>query len=172
MQHQTPMSDHPAPVRVLKFGGTSVADAPRIRRVVELTLDEIAAAPDARFVVVVSALGGVTELLVRAARTAAAGGDGHEALLETIEGRHRSALEGALDPERQEEVGRCVEAWTEETRETLRGIALVRECTPRMLDRVLSLGERVSCALVAAAFRTAGAEAEAVDAREMLRTDD
>lgn len=166
------MSDHPAPVRVLKFGGTSVADAPRIRRVVELTLDEIAAAPDVRFVVVVSALGGVTELLVRAARTAAAGGDGHEALLETIEGRHRSALEGALDPERQEEVRRCVDAWTEEARETLRGIALVRECTPRMLDRVLSLGERVSCALVAAAFRTAGAEAEAVDAREMLRTDD
>ncbi|MEX2467217.1 MAG: bifunctional aspartate kinase/homoserine dehydrogenase I [Gemmatimonadota bacterium] len=160
------------PYRVLKFGGSSLADSDRIRRVADIVRSERDEARDTRFVVVVSALGGVTERLAEAARSAAAGDPACEALLDRIDARHRSALEAVVPPGEREDLSHTVSRWTTEIRELLTGIAMVRECTPRTLDRVLSLGERVSSALVAAAFRASGMEAEAVDARDLLITDD
>jgi aspartokinase/homoserine dehydrogenase 1 len=164
------MSQNTVPYRVLKFGGTSIADADRIRGVVEIVRREREAAPHVRFVVVVSALGGVTELLSRAARSAASGGpdDG----LATVERRHREAVEGLASPAEAGELGASIDRWTGEAREVLEGIGLVRECTPRMLDRVLSLGERVSSALVAAAFRSAGHGAKTLGPQDLLVTND
>ena len=160
-----------APLRVLKFGGTSVADPQRVRGVVELVRAEQEAAPHVRFVVVVSAFGGVTELLGRAARAAESGGAGREVLQQVVD-RHREML-GAVAPAAERgELAASVDGWTDDVRDILGGIELVKECTPRMLDRVLSLGERVSSLLVASAFRSAGMEAEAVPVEDLLVTDD
>lgn len=159
------------PLRVLKFGGTSIADPQRVRGVVELVRAEQEAAPHVRFVVVVSAFGGVTQLLGRAARVAEAGGSGREVLQDVVD-RHREMLGSVAPVAERGELAGSVDGWTEDVRDILGGIELVKECTPRMLDRVLSLGERVSSLLVASAFRSAGVEAESVPVEDLLLTDD
>ncbi|MDZ7778789.1 MAG: bifunctional aspartate kinase/homoserine dehydrogenase I [Gemmatimonadota bacterium] len=158
--------------RVLKFGGSSVADADRIRNVVDIVRAESAEAPDTRFVTVVSALGGVTEALAGAARSAVDGGGNHEAALDVVADRHEAVLEALAPPAERDELRAVIAEWTNRTREVLSGISLVNEYTPRMLDRVLALGERVASELVAAAFRKAGLPAVALDARDLLVTDD
>ena len=165
------MTRHTPPFRVLKFGGSSVADAERILRVVEIVSADRSSAPEVRFVVVVSALGGVTELLTRAAR-AAESGAGAGDLMDIIDRRHRETLSACASESDRVALESRLDGWTTEVRDVLSGIALVRECTPRMLDRVLSLGERVSSVCVAAAFRAGGVEAEAVPAEDLLVTDD
>jgi aspartokinase/homoserine dehydrogenase 1 len=166
------MSERPeAPLRVLKFGGTSVADPDRVRGVVELVRAEQETAPHVRFVVVVSAFAGVTELLGNAARAAESGNSGREVLQQVVD-RHRQMM-GAVAPEAERSaLTGSIDQWTEDVHDVIGGIELVKECTPRMLDRVLSLGERVSSLLLAAAFRSAGCEAEAIPAEDLLVTDD
>ena len=157
--------------RVLKFGGGAIADAARVRRAVEIVREERASAPDLRFVVVVSAFAGITELLDEAARAAEAGSGGR-AVLDRVAAKHREIL-GACAPDSERGVlAATMTRWTNEVRDVLGGIELVRECTPRMLDRILALGERVSSLVVAAALRAAGISAEAVPAEDLLVTDD
>ncbi len=163
------MTDAPVPVRVLKFGGTSVADSERIRTVVGIVRGD----PwEGRRVVVVSALGGVTNALLEAAGSAAAGESGWEVRNREIVERHGSAAAELARPSDRDALARAMDGWAGELRDLLHGISLVRECTPRTLDSVLAFGELNSSALVAAAFRTAGVEAHAVDARGLLITDD
>lgn len=157
--------------RVLKFGGGAIADAARVRRAVEIVREERASAPDVRFVVVVSAFGGITELLDQATH-AAEGGSGSRALLDRVAAKHREIL-GAFAPDSERaELAATMARWSNEVRDVLGGIELVRECTPRMRDRVLALGERVSSLVIAAALRSAGIPAEAVPAEDLLVTDD
>jgi bifunctional aspartokinase / homoserine dehydrogenase 1 len=167
-------ADHPdtsASYRVLKFGGGAIADAGRVRRAVEIVREERASAPDVRFIVVVSAFGGITELLDQAAR-AAEGGSGSRAVLDRVAAKHREIL-GACAPVAERAVlAATMTRWTDEVRDVLVGIELVRECTPRMLDRMLALGERVSSLVMAAALRGAGIPAEAVPSEDLLLTDD
>jgi bifunctional aspartokinase / homoserine dehydrogenase 1 len=158
--------------RVLKFGGSSVADPECIARVAKIVRSAADVSPDVKFVVVVSALAGVTELLAEAARSAAAGDPGFTSIVDGIEARHRSVLETVVADADVEALTGEVSKWSGQVRDVLGGIALVGECTPRMLDRVLSLGERVSSVLVAAAFRASGIDAECVDTRGLLVTDD
>ena len=165
---------HPAPqqYRVLKFGGSSIATPDRIRDVASIIRFEREAAGTTRLVVVVSALGGVTELLAEAARLAAAGDLSYTESLDRIDARHGSILESVVPTDEREGLAADIDRRAGDIREVLSGIAVVRECTPRSLDRVLSLGERVSSALLASALRGAGIEAHAIDARDLLLTDD
>src|SRR5690349_1806137 len=135
------------PMIVMKFGGTSVADAVRIRTVVRLAVERI----DRRPIVVVSAMAGVTNLLIDLAHRALKG----PTPATEVRDRHREALaELGLPPELlQEEL--------DDLRSLLKGITLVGELTPRSLDCIMSFGERLSAKVVAAAFRAAGHDAAA-----------
>jgi aspartate kinase len=144
---------------VMKFGGTSVGDAERVRTVVRLVADRL----DRRPVVVVSALAGVTNLLLDLARRALKG----PAPVADVRERHRAVLADLGLPEDllQEEI--------DDLRSLLKGITLVGELTPRSLDCIASFGERLSAKLVAAAFRAAGHAAAACNAYDLgLVTDD
>lgn len=160
------MNENLHPLRVLKFGGTSLADAASMVRVVDIVAD---ASGDARCVVVVSAMGGVTDALAGAVEAAAAGDRGYELALEGVFRRHDEA---AAELGGDAEVIAALAGWTEDLRDLLHGISLVRECTARTLDSVLGVGELVSSTLLAAAFRQAGVAAAACDARTLLTTDD
>lgn len=144
----------------MKFGGSSVADAARIARVVEIVRTRRARRP----VVVVSALRGATDDLLGLAREAR---DGNLARLETLSARHREAARDlGVD-------AAVLEPLLDELGALARGIALLRELTPRTLDRAASFGERLSARLVAGAFTKAGLPARAVDAFDAgLLTDD
>ena len=156
------------PFEVYKFGGTSVASAERIRRVVQLVLAERA---DVQRVVVTSALGGVTDQLLKAIEEALARTGGHEAIVRQLRARHDEAVEALVLPEERERVEEELDARWRELGELLDGVYLLRECTLRTRDAIGGMGERLSTPIVAAAFRAAGADAVALDASAFIRTD-
>lgn len=136
---------------VMKFGGSSVAGAEKIGRVVGIVRARLARKP----VLVVSAFRGATDDLLALAREAL-GGD--MSRLDAISRRHRdAAAELGAD-------AAPLEPLLEELAALARGISLLQELTPRTLDRVASFGERLSARLIAAAFAKAGVPARAVDA--------
>ncbi len=155
-------------MKILKFGGSSLAEPERIRAVAEIVASEAALEPVA---VVVSALGGVTDLLLEAARVGAREDSASE-MIDQVEERHLAVIDELLDPDEQRVARRRVGEAIAELRDLVRGVALVGECTPRTLDRIASYGERLSALLVAAALRRIGCNAEDCDARELIRTDE
>lgn len=156
-------------MRIMKFGGTSVGSADRIRGAVRLVSE---AAEASRVVVVVSAFGGVTNALIEAAQKALNGSPEWRDELEGIAKRHADAALDLLGPGERAPALQRIEQAKAELRELLHGVSLVRECTPRTLDSIVSFGERVSALVVAAAFREQGREATAVDARSLVVTDE
>lgn len=151
---------------VMKFGGTSVGDAERIRVVARL----VAERRERRPLVVVSAHGrspgprgearlGVTDILIKAARLALAG-DPLSGFSE-VQDRHYEIAEGlGLDKS-------LIAEELAELNELLRGICLVKELTLRTLDYAMSFGERMSSKVVAAHMRREGLEAAAVAAYDI-----
>jgi aspartokinase/homoserine dehydrogenase 1 len=156
-------------MRVLKFGGTSVGSAERIRGVADIVG---AQAADGPLLVVVSAVGGVTDGLLRGAEEAAAGGSVVPALA-----RFHSVHREILDSLRSElGVGRAAEAEADlgelerEMENLLRGFGLLRECPPTAMALLSSLGERASCALVAPLLAARGLETRLLDPKTLIRT--
>ncbi len=147
---------------VLKFGGTSVGGAAPIRRLGEIVAQSRPKDP----VVVVSAVSGVTSRLLRLAELARDRG-AWTAEHESLAALHRGVLaELSLDP-------RMLDALLQELFDLLRGIELLRECTPRTLDFVASFGERCSARIVAAHLASIGIESRALEAGDVgLVTDD
>src|SRR5215472_6170904 len=139
-------------LQVMKFGGTSVGDASCIARTAKIIVD---AAKEYRCVAVVSAMSGVTNRLIEAANLARAG-NGAEALTisEGLRKQHETALISLIPQENERErFRRKLDEVLAEGRRLYEGTALLRELTPRTLDTVSSLGERLSAPLVAAAVK-------------------
>lgn len=155
-------------VHVCKFGGTSVGTSERIRKVVSLVMAEPA---DIRRVVVVSAMGGVTDLLLRTINEAIGRTGIHKSLLKEIRQRHDEVVDALVDPSERAEQHDILDVRFRELSELLDGVYLLRECTQRTRDAIISMGERASAPMIAAAFRAAGAQAAALDATEFMRTD-
>ena len=164
-----PMSSSPArPVYVHKFGGTSVQTADRISRAVDLVLHD---ENEGLKVVVVSALGGVTDQLIAAVDEALARSGKHNEILERLWERHNQALDELVPLEERDQIAEELEARWTDLGELLDGVYLLRECTSRTRDAVIGMGERLSTPLTAGAFRSAGYDAVAIDARSIIRTD-
>src|SRR6202522_406046 len=158
------------PLRVVKFGGTSVGDAPRIRKVVEIVRD---AARDSDLVVVVSAMSGVTNKLVEAAAHSEAGNrEAVERIFEELRERHRAVV-GALihSAPARNRIQHELEQVFQEGERLCQGTVLLRELTLRAKDSISSLGERLSAPIVAAALAECGVKSEAIEATELVVTD-
>jgi aspartate kinase len=157
-------------LQVMKFGGTSVGDASCIARVCEIVKE---ASRDHSILVVVSAMSGVTNRLIEAATRAEAGERDNAALLiDALRKQHDVALNALIhDPETRKRLSARIEELLKEATRLCDGTALIRELTPRTLDSVSSLGERLSAPLVAAALKECGVETEAVEATELIVTD-
>jgi bifunctional aspartokinase / homoserine dehydrogenase 1 len=158
------------PLRVMKFGGTSVGDAPRIRKVVEIIRD---AARESDLVVVVSALSGVTNKLIEAATQSEAGNrDSVEMIFEELRERHRVAVRGLIaSVPLRSRIQQEIEEVFQEGERLCQGTALLRELTLRVRDSISSLGERLSAPLVAAALKECGTASQAIEATELIQTD-
>jgi bifunctional aspartokinase / homoserine dehydrogenase 1 len=159
----------PKPVQVMKFGGTSVADATCIRKVVNIVCK---ASKQNRVVVVVSAMAGVTNKLVEAAARSEAGdGDSVRVILKAMRTQH-FATANALVPTgpRQQLLALKLEQLFDDCERICEGTVLLRQLTPRARDAVWSLGERLSSPILAAALVEVGAAAEAVEATDVVVT--
>ena len=156
-------------MKVLKFGGSSVADGERIAAVTEIIAQ---AAGKERVAVVLSAMKGITDRLIAAARLAEQGSDDLAPALDAIREQHFEAVRRLFDPTDQSTALTPLAVMCNELEEILHGVQLVRECSARTMDLVMSFGERLSCRLAAGYMVSRGHRASIVDAREIIRTDE
>ncbi|MDB4915776.1 MAG: aspartate kinase [Gemmatimonadetes bacterium] len=155
---------------VCKFGGTSVGDAAAIARAAGIISSRLERQP----IVVVSALGGATNVLLQIAEQAAKGQlIGALRAIETLRDRHLAQTQILLkdDDEACEDICSELSAMFDELAALAEALKTLGDLTPRSLDAIASFGEQLSAVLVVAAFRQKGIDAEHVDARQVMITD-
>lgn len=150
-------------MKVLKFGGTSVGSAESIRsvkRIVEARTEPV--------IVVVSALGGITDKLIQTARMASEGDTRYASLFEEIAGRHEQVMDGLrAETGDQAALRDSVHALLEELRSIYQGVYLIRDLSAKTLAAIVSYGERMSSLIVAASIGGAVWH----DSRQIIRTE-
>jgi aspartate kinase len=159
------------PIQVMKFGGTSVGSADRMRSAATIAAE---ASKDRAVVVVVSAMSGVTNLLIAAAVKAAAGDEAvAEALGKALREKHHEAIGKLISgmDERRELLAE-IDALIERAANYCHGCALLGELSPRALDVIAGTGERLSARMAAATLREMGHRSVAFDASDLIVTDD
>lgn len=154
-------------MQVLKFGGSSVASAANINKVASIIKEK---QEGTRLAVVVSALGGITDLLLQCAGEAAANDTVYRDHLQELEKRHLAAVKELVPVQQQSSVLSSVKKSCNEIEDICNGIFLLGELSARTRDRVISYGELLSSRIIAAAFDAQGLANEWKDARELIRT--
>lgn len=155
-------------MKILKFGGSSVGSRESISTLVDIVRRQ--AAEPGGLVVVVSAMGGVTNQLLQMARAAEATED-FSALLKNLEKRHLEAISGLLAIKHQSPVIMKIKILLNELDEILSGVSALKELSPRTQDNILSYGELCSATLVSGVLTQYLPETLFTDARELIRTD-
>ena len=130
-------------MKVLKFGGTSVGSPETI-----LNVKKIVESQTVPVVVVVSALGGVTDQLLRTARMAATGDSSYKQEFETLAARHHDMVAKTVRTNRKEEVGAKVNSLLEELGNILKGVYLIKDLSYKSTDIIVSYGEGLSSIIV------------------------
>ncbi|OAV43478.1 bifunctional aspartate kinase/homoserine dehydrogenase I [Lewinella sp. 4G2] len=157
-------------MKVLKFGGSSVAKPERIRGIVDILKNYYASGD--HFTVVFSAFGGVTDSLIEMSKLAAAGDDRYGDAFSKFSARHQDAIKDLLPAgELRQETATQMRKSHEVLKNLLYGVFLVREASPRTMDYVLSFGERSSSYIIAQTLKNAGVPAAYLDARKIIKTD-
>ncbi|MFL6354312.1 MAG: lysine-sensitive aspartokinase 3, partial [Bryobacteraceae bacterium] len=153
---------------VMKFGGTSVESEEAVARVTRI----VQSYEHRRPIVVVSAMGGTTNKLLKAATEAEAGRrEQAVGLVDEVRTHHLThglPLAGAAAAE----LDRYIRAHFEWLDDLVKGLSIVGELSPRSMDAIASVGERLSSLIVTFAFRAAGMSTQYVDARRVMVTDD
>lgn len=154
---------------VMKFGGTSLGNAQCIRRAAELVRN----APEGQHpVVVVSAMGGVTDRIAEALQLAKSGAsDDAAAVCEALRSRHREAIADLFAAGSREPVNAAVEKVLDTLADLCSGVSKVHALPPQIADMALSLGEEASALILAAHLRELGTPAEFVDSAQCVITD-
>ncbi|HEX6386884.1 MAG TPA: aspartate kinase, partial [Anaerolineae bacterium] len=161
---------------VMKFGGTSVGSAQAIHDTAALI--QRSKKEWGQVVVVASAMGSkpvkVTDLLLQGARTAAAGdGETYKQVAAQLRQIHREAIDGLLSSEGEHEpVLAEIEAFISRFEALCQAVWVLGELSPRALDAVSGMGEQMSVRILAAYLRQQGSQAEAIDATELIVSDD
>ena len=152
-------------MRVLKFGGTSVANAENINKVIAIIKE---AAKQDRIVVVVSALAGITDMLIQCASMAASGDESYKKRLQEIEHRHLETVKQSIPVAQQSHWLSLVKTSCNEIEDICNGVFQLSELTPRVKDRICSYGEWLSSQIVSAALMTKGVDNIWKDSREFI----
>ncbi len=153
---------------VFKFGGTSTSTPERLIHVSDLITSHLS---DARIVVVVSALGGVTDQIEEAVGFARDRSEAYRPSITELLERHENVVADLLTGGREKLQNELAGIWRE-LEELLDGVFLLRECTPRTKDAIMGMGERASAPILAAVLQAQGQYARAFDGRALIRTDD
>lgn len=148
-------------MKVMKFGGTSVGTVEslsNVKKIVEET--------QGRKVVVVSALGGITDLLISTARLAVADDISYLEGFARIVERHLTVIDGVVPPARRESTESVVRMMLDELANIYKGVMLLRDLSPRALNMIVSYGERLSSVIVSNVIKGA----THFDSRAFIRT--
>ncbi len=156
-------------MKVLKFGGSSVASSENIKKVIEIIKDKT---KDSQLVVVVSALGGVTDQLIVLARMAENGDQNYQNLLRQLFLKHDQVIQDLITDQYRSRVFETINKKYRELTDILTGVYLLRELSSSSLDVVMSFGEQFSSLIVAYSLKSVGLDCNFVDSREIIKTDD
>ncbi len=150
-------------MKVLKFGGTSVGSVESlssVKRIVESQAEDV--------IVVVSALGGVTDRLIETASMGATGDAGYLEVMNHISERHWHIINTLIpDGAEKEWLGTYVTDLLDELRNIFQGVSLIRDCSEKTLATIVSYGERLSSQIVATLIK----DARLYDARTFIKTE-
>lgn len=164
--------DSPQQTLIMKFGGTSVGSVEAMAQVVDIVRQEKLRWP--QLVVVVSALNGVTNLLLDSANRSALGDrDAHHPAVEELRNRHKEIITALItDPARGALVEQEINGIIEDFASRCQAICILGEATPRALDAIAGMGERMCARLLAESLASAGIAAATVEATQLIITDD
>ena len=148
-------------MKVLKFGGTSVGSVESmssVKHIVESCREPV--------IVVVSALGGITDKLIGTAKIAVEGGNAYEHGFREIVDRHIAMIHGAVDSHKRDELLSLVEPLLDELGNIFKGVSLIKDLSVKTLDTIVSYGERLSSLIVSRVIDGA----EHYDSRRFIKT--
>lgn len=151
-------------MKVFKFGGTSVGTAAGLQNIKNIVHDARNGKPT---IVVVSALGGVTDQLIATSEAAAQGDAAYVTAYEQLCARHRQAVTESVPPEKHQQVFAGVDTLLEELGNILRGIFLIQDLSPKTMNAILSYGERLSSLIISQIIDGA----VLTDSREFIKTE-
>lgn len=155
-------------MKVLKFGGTSVGSIASIQTLLNILAGEFKT--QEKPVIVLSAMGGVTNLLASMAEEAANGKE-FTAALADLEKRHFDVVKSLLDVQNQNPAFTRLKIHFNQLEELLQGVLTLRELTPKTRDQILSFGERCSTIMVSKIAAQHFKDVLFVDAAEVIKTD-
>ena len=152
-------------MKVLKFGGSSVANAVNIQKVAAIVNSN--AGPQ---IVVVSALGGVTDMLIKAGTLAEQSNETYKEVLKELETKHLDAARALIPVTHQSSCLSMIKQQFNELEEICNSIFYLKELSLRTKDRVISFGEMLSSKIIAAYMQSSGIEHEWIDSRKLIKT--
>jgi len=154
-------------MNVLKFGGSSVANAENINKIALILQSKL---ESKKLVVIVSALGGITDALINSVQLASKGDELYKTELQKIELRHLEMVKQLIPVAQQSRVLSMVKQHCNEIEDICNGVFLLQELTPRIKDRIMSYGELLSSQIISARFNYGGFENKWVDSRKIIIT--
>ena len=155
-------------MQVLKFGGSSVANAENINKVIAIV--RRAAAND-RTVVVSSAISGATDALLLIGETAKAGNEQYTELIDKLQERHLSIIAELVPTEESEAIKDTCSELFNKLREICKGVFLLKELTELSQDHIVSFGELLSTSIISAKLKSLNISHQWKDSRELIKTE-
>lgn len=153
---------------VIKFGGTSVADAKRIRLVSNIVSQY---QEQSQLIIVVSALSGITNLLEESGRLALQGEKDFSQTIQQIEDKHFEIINQLVELKNHSEIAAHIKMLCNEAEEICQGISILGEYSDRSKAKLLSLGERMSSGVISSALNHLGHRNQLLDSRKIIITD-
>ncbi|MEO8147836.1 MAG: bifunctional aspartate kinase/homoserine dehydrogenase I [Bacteroidia bacterium] len=154
-------------MQVLKFGGTSVANAENLNKVAAIILKAVS---KDKTMVVVSAMGGLTDALIETGKLAETANENYKEKLKAIEQRHLQCIQELIPVVRQSAVLSEIKKQCNELEAICEGVFLLRELSARTLDRIVSFGELMLSIILSAKLNSMDVAHEWKDSRELIST--
>lgn len=156
-------------MKVLKFGGTSCGTTESIQAVLGIIKGK--QAKGEKIAAVFSAMGGVTNQLLKAGDLASTGDTTYFDIVKGIEDRHFTVVRALIDVKAQSKVFANIRTIINELEDLLKGVSLIREISARTSDLIVSFGERLSTTLIHEILHAQGVDCQFLDARKVIKTD-
>jgi len=157
-------------MKVFKFGGSSVADVKNINKVIDIILKSHKISEN--LVVVVSALGGVTDDLLSSVAMASNGDNKYKIHFEKLCDRHNEIIKELVALEERKRVSKQIGKKYNELEELIEKIFFSKKAPLDIRDEIASFGEQLSAYVISEVIKSRGVECDFIDARTVIKTDD
>lgn len=154
-------------MQVLKFGGSSVANAENIKKVIAIVKDALS---NDRTVVVSSAISGATDALLLIGQTAKSGDENYINLIAQLQERHNAIIDQLIPQQESESIIEICNGLFNKLREICKGVYLLKELTDLSQDHIVSFGELLSTNIISAKLKSLNISHQWKDSRELIKT--